>query len=282
MTGPPSQRREAVSAAARHLSVWRVAPDPLQDCVVSVSVGMRLPFYAARNTCSRLIFQAIVTSDHSSRALAHPRMLIWRQPITRLMIPNTGSTVCLRSPYSALPAFVASRWANLITGSSVSGAGPSAAKRWSTEIRSPARGATAGPAGAGASDAPKPCRAAAPGRAGGGAGRWPGPARAGAPGARADPVSGSRVGPWRTRLPAMPPSPVEPLRLVEPLAVPADGLCSPDPVRLFVGFERQPEAGAVVPPGELSPGVTAPASGPSVDGLRAFSEINELDSRTNV
>jgi hypothetical protein len=26
--------------------------------------------------------------------LSRPRMLIWLQPITRLMIPNTGSTVC--------------------------------------------------------------------------------------------------------------------------------------------------------------------------------------------
>ena len=71
-------------------------------------------------------------------------------------------------------------------------------------------------------------------------------------------------------LPAMPPSPVEPLRLVELAAVPADGLCSPDPVRLFVGFERQSEAGAAVALGELSPWATAPASGPSVDGLGAF------------
>ena len=53
-------------------------------------------FYAARSTCSRLIFQAIVTNDHSPRALSIPRMLIWLQPITRLMIPNTSSTDCLR------------------------------------------------------------------------------------------------------------------------------------------------------------------------------------------
>jgi hypothetical protein len=48
------------------------------------------------------MFQAIVTSDHSPRALSSPRMLIWRQPITHLMIPNTGSTVCLGSPCVAL------------------------------------------------------------------------------------------------------------------------------------------------------------------------------------
>ena len=59
--------------------------------------------YAARSTCSRLIFQAIVTGDYSPRALSSPRMPIWLQPITRSMIPNTGSTVCLRSPCSARP-----------------------------------------------------------------------------------------------------------------------------------------------------------------------------------
>ena len=44
----------------------------------------------------RLMFQAMVTKLHSPCALASPRMLIWRQPITRLMMPNTGPTVCLR------------------------------------------------------------------------------------------------------------------------------------------------------------------------------------------
>ena len=48
------------------------------------------------------MFQAIVTRDHSPRALSNPRMLIWRQPITRLMMPNTGSTVCLRIYRSGL------------------------------------------------------------------------------------------------------------------------------------------------------------------------------------
>ena len=42
----------------------------------------------------------MVTKLHSHWALASPRMLICRQPITRLMIPKTGSTVCLRSLYS--------------------------------------------------------------------------------------------------------------------------------------------------------------------------------------
>lgn len=43
----------------------------------------------------RLMFQAMVTRFHSPWAFSSPRMLIWRQPITRLMMPNTSSTVCL-------------------------------------------------------------------------------------------------------------------------------------------------------------------------------------------
>ena len=55
--------------------------------------------------------QAIVTRDRSPLASSSPRVLIWHQPITRLMIPNTGFTACLRSPYSARPSFVLSRCA---------------------------------------------------------------------------------------------------------------------------------------------------------------------------
>ena len=55
------------------------------------------PCHGARSTCMRLMFQAMVTKFHSPLALSSPRMRICRQPITRLMMPNTGSTVCLRS-----------------------------------------------------------------------------------------------------------------------------------------------------------------------------------------
>ena len=44
----------------------------------------------------RLMFHAIVTRLHSPRTLSSPRSRNWRNPITDLMIPNTGSGVCLR------------------------------------------------------------------------------------------------------------------------------------------------------------------------------------------
>ena len=67
---------------------------------------LRRTQHAARSTCSLLMFQAIVTSDHSPRAFSNPRTLIWLQPITRLMIPKTGSTVCLRNSYRARLFFI--------------------------------------------------------------------------------------------------------------------------------------------------------------------------------
>ena len=43
------------------------------------------------------MFEAIFAIDHWPRARFSPRMLIWYQPITRLMMPNTGSTSVQRS-----------------------------------------------------------------------------------------------------------------------------------------------------------------------------------------
>ena len=45
----------------------------------------------------RFIFQAMVTSLHSPRTLSSPRNRNCRKPITDLMMPNTGSGVCLRN-----------------------------------------------------------------------------------------------------------------------------------------------------------------------------------------
>ena len=45
----------------------------------------------------RFKFHAKQTSVHSWRTLSNPRSRNWRKPITDLMMPNTGSTVCLRS-----------------------------------------------------------------------------------------------------------------------------------------------------------------------------------------
>jgi hypothetical protein len=44
----------------------------------------------------RLMFHAMVTKLHSPSTLSSPRNRNWRKPITDLMIPNTGSGVCLR------------------------------------------------------------------------------------------------------------------------------------------------------------------------------------------
>jgi transposase len=41
---------------------------------------------------------AMVTRLHSPRALSRPRSMNWRNPSTDLMMPNTGSGVCLRRP----------------------------------------------------------------------------------------------------------------------------------------------------------------------------------------
>ena len=39
---------------------------------------------------------AMVTRLHSPWTLSRPRSRNWRKPITDLMIPNTGSGICLR------------------------------------------------------------------------------------------------------------------------------------------------------------------------------------------
>ena len=45
---------------------------------------------------NRFTFQAMVTRLHSPRTMSIPRSRNCRKPITDLMIPNTGSGICLR------------------------------------------------------------------------------------------------------------------------------------------------------------------------------------------
>ena len=71
----------------------------------------------ARSTAMRLTFQARQTRFHSPVTLRNPRNENCLNPITDLMMPKTGSTVCLRSPYRARPALVASRCAILYRSS---------------------------------------------------------------------------------------------------------------------------------------------------------------------
>ena len=56
---------------------------------------IQLEFAPARANI-RFMFHAMVTRLHSPRTLSRPRSMNWRNPITDLMIPNTGSGVCLR------------------------------------------------------------------------------------------------------------------------------------------------------------------------------------------
>ncbi len=51
----------------------------------------------------RLIFQARQTKFHSPVTLRNPRKENCLNPITDLMVPKTGSTVCLRRAKAALP-----------------------------------------------------------------------------------------------------------------------------------------------------------------------------------
>ena len=59
--------------------------------------GVNCPYPAYPSLNMRLRFHAIVTRLHSPRAFSRPRIENWRNPSTDLMIPKTGSAVCLRS-----------------------------------------------------------------------------------------------------------------------------------------------------------------------------------------
>ena len=101
---------QVVAEAASSLSDWGmkgIATDgmPKKQAFLSPTrrfqrgFGAIFCFYPAfrRNTAMRLRFQARQTSVHSPETLRRPRSENWRNPITDLMMPNTGSTVCLRS-----------------------------------------------------------------------------------------------------------------------------------------------------------------------------------------
>src|SRR4029077_9537463 len=77
----------------------------------------------------RFMFHAMVTRLHSPRTLSRLRSRNWRNPITDLMIPNTGSGVCLRRAYLFLPSLVWSRWRIASIGVGFSGGVGSSTKR---------------------------------------------------------------------------------------------------------------------------------------------------------
>jgi len=91
---------ELINSAANRA----VSRDVIHDCG---GVGLSAPPYQIGDALERcaqpglsayilLMFQAIVTRLHSPRTLSSPRSRNWRNPITDLMMPNTGSGVCLR------------------------------------------------------------------------------------------------------------------------------------------------------------------------------------------
>jgi hypothetical protein len=58
--------------------------------------GRAQPYQAGLRANIRFIFQAMVTRLYSPRAFSSPRIENRRNPSTDLMMPNTGSGVCLR------------------------------------------------------------------------------------------------------------------------------------------------------------------------------------------
>ena len=58
-----------------------------------VRIGLQ---FAPARTNIRLMFHAMVTRFHSPRTLSRPRSRNWRNPSTDLMMPKTGSGICLR------------------------------------------------------------------------------------------------------------------------------------------------------------------------------------------
>src|SRR5258708_40340893 len=81
------------------------------------------PLQAAARAYIRFMFQAIVTRLHSPWTWSRPRRRNWRKPITDLMMPNTGSGICLRKAYSFLPSGVCRRWLMAASGGGFSSAG---------------------------------------------------------------------------------------------------------------------------------------------------------------
>jgi len=94
---PPNDSEEAVSGPheSARVAVRRTARDSVN---------------------TRLRFQAILTSVHSSETAFGPRLRNPRNPSTDLMMRNTGSRVLFRSPYTALPDCVMSRCCIVVTG----------------------------------------------------------------------------------------------------------------------------------------------------------------------
>ncbi len=81
----------------------------------------------------RFTFQAMVTKFHSPWTLSMPRSPNWRNPITDLIMPKTGSGVCLRKAQSLFAFGRAQAMGHGLDRGGSTGAGGAAAKRSSSD-----------------------------------------------------------------------------------------------------------------------------------------------------
>jgi hypothetical protein len=97
----PIDSAEAVFGAIDGPEIRFHSALPVSICLLSrLGFGVKTPFalpQAGRRTNIRFIFQAMVTRLHSPRTRSIPRSGNWWNPNTDLMMPNTGSGICLRS-----------------------------------------------------------------------------------------------------------------------------------------------------------------------------------------
>src|SRR3984885_14429191 len=90
-------RAEYAVRAPSALRFSRACRDGPLSIAVHRAAGLPRPRQAGARTNIRFRFQAIVTRLHSPRTLSSPRSENCRNPSTDLIMPNTGSGVCLRS-----------------------------------------------------------------------------------------------------------------------------------------------------------------------------------------
>jgi len=81
-----------------HLMASRPRCDrPCRPAAIFFAAGTRVRQDQAELRVNiRLMFHVMVTRLHSPRTLSSPRSRNWRNPRTDLMMPNTGSGICLR------------------------------------------------------------------------------------------------------------------------------------------------------------------------------------------
>ena len=91
-SGAPNSCLRERTQQRRPLGRWRARSARASSARRHIRAQM-----AAPSANIRFKFHAMVTSFHSPRTPSSPRNKNWRNPSTDLMMPNTGSGVCLRN-----------------------------------------------------------------------------------------------------------------------------------------------------------------------------------------